>query len=223
MSKEAIAGLMKVETSLTPEQCLKMGFASQIIPNIGKRAVALIYNEKNRSMKKPLMDRFALAMAAFTAAIKDEPTRVEKAMMLTTDKGVINTPYEEIQIGDAVTLEDGSVAPDGDYTDTATGDVYTVAAGVISNIVEIDAETGDAMAALKAENETLKAEIETVKAELSKTNEAAEQMLAKFEELAKMGSSYTPPAAQAQFKREPAKPVINKAAELREKRKVIKK
>lgn len=205
--KDALSGLMKLETSLTSDQCLKLGFVSSVLPKMEKRAVALLYNQKQINMKKPLMERVALAMTAFSEALKTND-REALAMTFVTDKGTIMTPYADLMEGDAVTLEDGSTAEDGDYV-TEAGDTITVLDGVVTAFVVADGvePNDEAVVALQAELDELKAKFDTQTAELAKANEVAETVVAKMEELAKLGSNFTPPSAKAQFRKidEPAK------------------
>ena len=208
ISKDALSGLMKIETSLTSEQCLKLGFASAVLPKMEKRAVALLYNQKQINMKKPLMDRLALAMSAFSEALKSNE-RVAVALTLVTDKGTIMTPFEDLMVGDAVTLEDGSVATDGEYL-AEDGVKIVVLDGVITEIVEAEEEVEVASEVVALQNELaeLKAKFEEQTTELAKSNEVAETLVTKMEELAKLGSNFTPPVAKAQFRKidEPTKP-----------------
>lgn len=207
ISKDALSGLMKIETSLTSEQCLKLGFVGSVLPKMEKRAVALLYNQKQINMKKPLMDRLALAMSAFTEALKGNE-REAVALTLVTDKGTIMTPFADLMVGDAVTLEDGSVAADGEYL-AEDGVKIVVAEGVITEIVEaeVEVEVASDVVALQNELAELKAKYEEQTSELAKATEVAETVVAKMEELAKLGSNFTPPSAVAQFRKieEPAK------------------
>jgi ATP-dependent protease ClpP protease subunit len=206
ISKEALSGLMKIETSLTSEQCLKLGFASAVLPKMEKRAVALLYNQKQINMKKPLMDRLALAMSAFTEALKTNE-REAVAMVVVTDKGTLMTAFEDLVVGDAITLEDGTNPENGDYV-TEDGVKIVVTEGVITEIVEVEDEQAPEMDALKAELSELKAKFEEQSTELAKATEVAETVVAKMEELAKLGSNFTPPVAKAQFRtiQDPTKP-----------------
>lgn len=207
ISKDALSGLMKIETSLTSEQCLKLGFVGSVLPKMEKRAVALLYNQKQINMKKPLMDRLALAMSAFSEALKSNE-REAVAMTLVTDKGTIMTPYADLAVGDAVTLEDGSVAEDGEYL-AEDGVKIIVAEGVVAEIIEaeVEVEVAADVVALQTELAELKAKYEAQTSELAKATEVAETVVAKMEELAKLGSNFTPPSAVAQFRKidEPAK------------------
>lgn len=209
VSKEALSGLMKIETSLTADQCLKLNFASAIVPKQQQRAVALIYNQKQTNMKKPLMERVALAMSILKGEeVVATVQREALALIVETDKGNIDVPYADIQIGDPVMMEDGTVAPDGIYTSTL-GAIITVMDGLVSDFVEVPepieeplsaVPTQEEMDALTAENESLKAEVEALKLELDKANGVAETVVAKMEELAKVGSNFTPPAQATVFR-----------------------
>jgi ATP-dependent Clp protease protease subunit len=210
VSKEALSGLMKIETSLTADQCLKLNFASAIVPKQQQRAVALIYNQKQTNMKKPLMERVALAMSILKGEeIVATVERTELAMMVETDKGILNLPFDDIQVGDPVLLEDGTVPTDGTYL-TLEGATIVILDGLVSEYMpapelEVELElsampTQEEMDALTAENESLKAEIEALKLELDKANGVAETVVAKMEELAKVGSNYTPPAQATVFR-----------------------
>ena len=215
VSKDALSGLMKIETSLTTDQCLKLNFASAILPKQQQRAVALIYNEKQTNMKKPLMERVALAMSILKGEeVVATVERNQLAMIVETDNGNLDLPYEDILIGDPVMLEDGTVAPDGTYT-TNEGAIIVVLDGLVSEYteapeLEVELElsalpTQEEMDKLTAENEALKLENESLKAELEKANGVAEAVVSKMEELAKVGSTFTPPA-QATVFREVATP-----------------
>ena len=214
VSKEALSGLMKIETSLTTDQCLKLNFASAIVPKTQQRAVALIYNKQQTNMKKPLMERVALAMSILKGEeIVATVERNELAMMVETDKGNLELPFDDIQVGDPVLMEDGTMPLDGTYTSTL-GAIIVVLDGMVTEFMEVPEPieeplsalpTQEEMDALTAENESLKAEIEALKLELDKANGVAETVVAKMEELAKVGSTFTPPA-QATVFREVATP-----------------
>ena len=209
VSKEALSGLMKIETSLTTDQCLKLNFASAIVPKQQQRAVALIYNKQQTNMKKPLMERVALAMSILKGEeIVATVERTELAMMVETDKGNLELPFDDIQVGDPVLMEDGTVPLDGTYTSTL-GATIVILNGLVSEFMEVPEPieeplsampTQEEMDKLTAENESLKAEIEALKLELDKANGVAETVVAKMEELAQIGSNYTPPAQATVFR-----------------------
>lgn len=193
LSKEILSSLMQVETHLTDEQAVKLNFASKVIDKMERKAVALFNNQKSNMEKqsKSFSERLALAMAVLTG--KEEVNeRNALAMEIPTDKGLLVTPFEDLQVGDEAMIE-GQPAPDGEYL-AENGQVLVVMGGLVSEIKEMVEPANEELAQLKAENESLKAQI----SELSTVSESA---LAKLEELAKKGSSYTPPASAQTFRK----------------------
>jgi regulator of replication initiation timing len=163
-------------------------------------------------MKKPLMERVALAMSILKGEeIVATVERTELAMMVETDKGNLELPFDDIQVGDGVLLEDGTVALDGTYL-TTDGATIVILDGLVSEYmeapekeIELEVElsampTQEEVDALTTENEALKLENEALKLELDKANGVAETVVAKMEELAKVGSNYTPPAQATVFR-----------------------
>lgn len=193
LSKEILSSLMQVETHLTDEQAVRLNFASKVIDKMERKAVALFNNQKSNMEKqsKSFSERLALAMAVLTG--KEEVNeRNALAMEIPTDKGLLVTPFEDLQVGDEAMIE-GQPAPDGEYL-AENGQVLVVMGGLVSEIKEMVEPENEELAQLKAENESLKAQI----SELSTVSESA---LAKLEELAKKGSSYTPPASAQTFRK----------------------
>ena len=218
VSKEALSGLMKIETSLTAEQCIKLNFASSITKKTQSRAVALFYTQKEKQMSKPMLERIAQAYAI----IKGEPivATVERnalAMTFETDKGVLVTPYSDLIVGDPITLEDGTSLENGDYV-TVDGDTITVTDGVVTAFVEV-AEATD----VNAEVEALKVELASVKAELLESKTVAETVVAKMEELAKIGSSYVPPVQATVFREVKNDAKVSVAEQMRLRKESLKK
>lgn len=156
LNKAALSGLMKQETGLTAEECVNLGFCSEIINEF--KAVAFIDKETiniNKNNKK--MNLKERVVAAITSAFDSEV----KGMMVATDNGDLSYQSEgELpEIGEAVMLGE-EVAPDGEYT-LESGIVIVVVDGVVSAINEpesVDVE------ALKSEIESLKAQLEDAKA-----------------------------------------------------------
>jgi ATP-dependent protease ClpP protease subunit len=193
LSKEILSSLMQVETHLTDEQAVKLNFASKVIDKMERKAVALFNNQKSNMEKqsKSFSERLALAMAVLTG--KEEVNeRNALSMEIPTDKGLLVTPFEDLQVGDEAMIE-GQPAPDGEYL-AENGQVLVVMGGLVAEIKEAVEPENEELAQLKAENESLKAQI----SELSTVSESA---LAKLEELAKKGSSYTPPASAQTFRK----------------------
>lgn len=101
---------------------------------------------------------------------------------------VVSAAGDEVQVGDAVTLADGSQAPDGDYQiTTPDGDIILVVeGGVIAGVKDIEAEepekhaeetktkeekktpTPEELATLQAEVTALKTEIAGLKTQLNR-------------------------------------------------------
>lgn len=94
---------------------------------------------------------------------------------------VVSAAGDEVQVGDAVTLADGSPAPDGDYQiTTPDGDIILVVeGGVIAGVKDIEVEetkteeekktpTPEELATVQAEVTALKAEISALKTQLNR-------------------------------------------------------
>ena len=209
VSKEAISGLMAVETALTSEQCLKMKFISEILPKENVQMVALIYNEKQNEMKKPLLERTKEALAKLgiksNAQASTNNNREALAMTFETDLGELETPFSDLMIGDPASIE-GAPAPDGTYT-AVDGSVITVVGGFVTDFTlatPATVVTPDANAQLeilKAEFEALKSENETLKAENNSLKVESEEVVAELEKLANVRSTYVPPAQAQSFRK----------------------
>lgn len=166
-SKENLQSLMNVETVLTADQAVSMGFASVITPKKQYKAVAFFNPQTNEKITEMEKKSFLESLNIFKAKAKamgveliEAPTRNAVALVLESDKGSISTPYSDLAPGDEVTLTDtGEVAPDDTYT-MPDGMVVVVVGGMISEIVPVMG--GDLQAqyvALQEENEALKAQI----------------------------------------------------------------
>lgn len=94
---------------------------------------------------------------------------------------VVSAAGDEVQVGDAVTLADGSPAPDGDYQiTTPDGDIILVVeGGVIAGVKDVEVEetkteeekktpTPEELATLQAEVTALKTEIAGLKTQLNR-------------------------------------------------------
>lgn len=213
--KETISLLMKQETVFTDEQCVSMGFASKIIPKqFNFKAVAYSNNNQITNDEMSWKEKYEKAKAAMQDFFKDEsgtpPARAHKtegrtavAMKVTSDKGELETPYEDgILPMDPITDAEGNALEAGDYT-LEDGTILVVMADEMGSwVAEVknapepaattDAET---IAALQKENEELKAERDEM-------STAIEDLTAKSELLAKKvtGSSYVPPASATAYR-----------------------
>lgn len=128
---------------------------------------------------------------------------------------VVSAAGDEVQVGDAVTLADGSPAPDGDYQiTTPDGDIILVVeGGVIAGVKDIEVEetkteeekktpTPEELATLQAEVTALKTEIAGLKTQLNRktgTPKPAKTEL-KTEEKPKEETKLSREAVQKAFK-----------------------
>jgi len=224
-TKETISAFMSSEMWLSNDQCIKLGFASQIIPKASLRAVAIFQTNKPNDMAQKSRLMQALAVLQGTAVAVETTARTAQAVMIETDNGTIETPFVDVMVGDPVMIE-GAPAANGDYTVSngefvsleggmiTTGDVITVKDGVISAIVSNgaadDAENLAELQAKLADAEARATAAEAKAAQLETENEAA---AAQLEALAKMGSKAAMPAAQAAFRgTPPAAPAVTRTA-----------
>ena len=202
LDKSVLSSFMASTLTMTPEQCVKMKFASSITEKEQARAVALIYNKQQTKMKKPISTRLALAMAVITgnATAQMNEGREAKAMTLESDKGTLTTPYEDLMVGDEVMI-DGVVAPDDTYVLT-DGMSIVVVEGLIAEIVEAegDAPEGDDAEALKAQVLELTTKNGELEAKLVEANNVSETAVSQLEALANARSGGVVPQAQARFK-----------------------
>ena len=212
--KETISAFMASETFLTPEQCVNLKFASQIIPKPTLRAVAKLQT-KNKNMSG-FTDRINNAIAALKGeAIPNptpEPSREAKAVMIETDKGTVETPFEDVLVGDPVMIE-GAPAENGDYTIEngeflsldgqmiSTGTVITVTDGLVSAIEAGVTEDAENLATLQARITELEASAETAAAAKVTDDAALSTATEQLEALAAMGSKAVIPQAQARHRK----------------------
>lgn len=225
LDKKIVSGLMAQTTFLTPEQCVELNFASKIKPKQQARAVALLYNEKEKEMAGKHTNRVSAALAVLmgNATVKaqnvnplNNKERGAKALLISTDKGDIETPYEDLMIGDPVMVDGEAVEADETFTVTggdillidgstvSEGTVIEVKGGVVDNIIpaEVDSEA-NADGAGEGDNdevEALKAELAKAKEKLNASETEKETIVAELERAAAMGSNFKTPRAQAQFR-----------------------
>jgi ATP-dependent protease ClpP protease subunit len=207
--KEKMLNLMKAETSMTADEAKTYNFITEVVQGI-KAAARLpknqIQNPNNQSIMSDILNKTLAAVQGIAAklGIKAE-LEPAKAMTTTLEDGTeitINTEAETPEVGDAVTLSDGTAAPDGEHT-LADGTVITTEGGVIT-AVAAPAAAGDdkeeEMQALKDENAALQAKIQALEGGLQTANAALEQIQAK------MNQKFTPPARTTKFNRVAAEP-----------------
>lgn len=186
MSKEAVEGLMKQETTLTSEQAISLGFASQVVPKVQMRAVAmsLISNNLNKNKMADEKSFLEKVKALFTEKGIEFPEKVvhvdsakmisikgkeAKALLLPSDGGTLETPFVDLMVGDPV-LIDGAVAPAGTYK---LEDGTEIVVDENGNVAEIN-NASAMIESLTVANGNLTTEVDTLKAEIeAKNNEIA--------------------------------------------------
>lgn len=231
LDKNAISGLMAIETTLTAEKCLSLKFASEIIPKEQARTVALFYTQNQIEMSKSFLERSKEAKAALLAklGIKDEttpnpapaPTREAKAMIIETDKGTIETPYMDLMVGDPVLMADGTTPENGSYI-LPDGTVIEVMDGMISAITPAAPPVEDSIESLKAALEAEKAKNAELNSKLTETEAEAEAVVLEMEALAKVRSNYVPPVNVQAFAKQKENTPESKAEILAKRRAELK-
>ena len=201
-SKPAIQALMNLESSLTEEQLIDLGFVSEIINKVQLKAVAFIDKEKVNS-KTDNMSNIKLNL--FQKAMAKVNGREVKAIIEDVEQGTIETPFSDIVVGDPIMLG----------TEPAPADTYVLADGtqlVVTEagiVGEIILPSGDPteytdlmnkIAELEAENTALKASAEAKDQAIAQMETEHNEVLAIVDQYkAKEASNYTPPAPKNQF------------------------
>ena len=199
LDKASISGMMKQETVFTAKEAVEFGFASKVIPanviaNNNLKAVAFseVINKHKNKMNKP-ETKWSVLKSALKAFFVDEekPEGTEgtaegneavNLMFKDSEGNLATTEFNDLVKGDAVFMEDGTPAPDGEYTSEDGSIVVTVVGGFVDKIEKIgEGELEIQVVALQGENETLKAELEalkkeneTLKAEIKEAEEVVE-------------------------------------------------
>lgn len=216
LDKSALLGLMKQETSLTAEDCINLGFASEILQSLELKAVAFVDKELiNNNIKTEKMNLKEKIVASISSIFNEEENSEVKAMMVATDNGELTYQSEgELpEVGEAVMLGE-EVAPDGEYT-TESGFVIVVAEGLVTEVREpeqVDVE------ALQNEIESLKAQLEEAQAKATEEAEAKALEIAEKEILAfkkEIRSKYVPKAEKKEFNKQSKELTMKEKAQLR--------
>jgi ATP-dependent Clp endopeptidase proteolytic subunit ClpP len=207
--KEKMLELMKAETSMTADEAKTYNFITEVVQGV-KAAARLpkqqIQNPNNNSIMSDILNKLDAGIKAIQAKLGIKAQATEpKAMSTTLEDGTeitINTEAEAPEVGDAVTLSDGSAAPDGEHT-LADGTVITTEGGVIT-AVAAPAAAGDdkekEMQALKDENAALQAKVQALEGGLETANAALEQIQAK------LNQKFTAPVRTTKFNRATPEP-----------------
>jgi ATP-dependent protease ClpP protease subunit len=223
LEKSAIKGMMKQETEFTATQAVELGFASKVLSKMQYKAVAFIdkssINLKKEKMSKmsafaKLVKNLADFAGVEAPAFKDE--RVALNVMFTGEGGNVMTPFEDLMVGDPVTMEDGTEANPGTYVSEDGSIQITVAAGVVETIEQLNPD-GD----LSIQVVALKEQIANLEAKLAEKEEAINTMTTEQVETqkvleavnAKIASNFKPAKGPVAF-RKPLDPVsVAKTAE----------
>lgn len=226
LSKAAVSGMMKQETEFTAEKAIEFGFASALWKKNPFKAVAFsnVINKQIHTMAKEQTKLQKLIEAAKAFLSPEEQPKEEKtavSLMLKDESGnMAITDFEDLVVGDAVFMEDGSPATDGDYQTEDGSIVVTVEGGVISKIEKVGegeleiqvvamqgeiSEMKSKLEALEAENNSLKEENESLKADQT----AAEQTLEALNAKLKVSSTHKPQNSPVAF-RKPVEQVVTK-------------
>jgi ATP-dependent protease ClpP protease subunit len=223
LEKSAIKGMMKQETEFTATQAVELGFASKILSKMQYKAVAFIdksnVNLINEKMSKTsafakLVKNLAEFAGVDVPAFKDERTALN--VMFTGDGGNVMTPFEDLMVGDPVTMEDGNAAADGTYVSEDGTMQITVLNGVV-DAIEMLSNDGDLSVMVVA----LKEQIANLEAKLAEKDEAINTMTSEKAETekvleavnAKIASNFKPAKGPVAF-RKPIDPVsVAKTAE----------
>ena len=217
LDKSTLSNLMKNETYLTAEQCVKFGFASSILKKEKTRVLALNYNQNEIEMNKEqkTVAESIMAKLGYVKAPKENEGRKVVAVMTVTDKGTLDSEFETLEENDEVTI-DGEPALTGVYT-TEDGRIIEVVDGIAVKIT-VEGEGEDDTEALKARIAELESEVEASKStsetleadklalekEVKEKDENSKEVLAQLEVLAKMESNGEPVEKTPRFDRKPA-------------------
>lgn len=213
LGEEVISEMMRTETYLSASECVKLGFASEVIENPALQAVAILQtnNQMNTENKKPSFgERFMKAWSIVTGQEEGNTENVENsegvernavAVDVSTKQGTLSTGFDDLQVNDTVTLNGEPASgefevTEGEYIYTnaegetitlTAGAMITAADGVITSIEmeSVPAENGEGKDKDEEEMnvENLQAQIDELKASLEASNTAKEEAEAKNEAL----------------------------------------
>jgi ATP-dependent protease ClpP protease subunit len=231
LDKKIISGLMAQETFLTDEQCITLKFASApIIKKQLARAVALMYskNENNNNMKHTNRAAAAMAVILGNATVTDQKinplngaARAAKAVMITTGDGVLETPFEDVMIGDPIVMDGEPASGSFEMSEgelllisgetVGVGTVIVAVDGVITEITAAEVEeennggaTGgegeETLESLKAKLATAETDKATAEAALLTSEDEKEVIVKQMEQAAALGSKFKVPNSQNSFR-----------------------
>jgi ATP-dependent protease ClpP protease subunit len=196
-SKQAIQALMNLESSLTEDQLMDLGFVSEIINKVQLKAVAFI----DKSAIKTKTDNMSnVKLSLVQKAMAKMKGREVKAIIEDVEQGAIETPFSDIMVGDPIMLGT-EPAPADTYVLADGTQIVVTEPGLIGEIIPAEVtpvenkELLDKIAELEAENSTLKATAEEREGVIAEMEREHTEVLAIVDQYkAKEGSRYTPPA-----------------------------
>ena len=147
-----LQAMMDAETTLTPQEALRLGFVSQILPAMNNKSN--FYKMENKELTTAMAKQETI-LNKLVKFLGFNPDAVN--LSLTDATGATFTVEREA--GDPAVGD--KAQPDGTFT-LDDGKVITVSGGSITEITTPD-EGNPEMAALKTENDALKAELEALK------------------------------------------------------------
>jgi ATP-dependent Clp protease, protease subunit len=214
LDKSTLSNLMKNETYLDADQCVKFGFASSVLKKERTQVLALNYNKTQIEMDKEQKTVADKILAALNLQKIEKPVeRKSLALDTATDAGVLVSEFETLEVGDLVTI-DGEPAPTGNYNSETLG-LIEVVDGVVMAITPV--EEPETMDSLKAKIEELEASsiekdsaISALETEKEESKERAEEVIAQLKNIKAMKSEHEPTPRVEAFskdkdKKEPVK------------------
>lgn len=209
---DEVKAKMKVETTMTADEAIDFGFATgkhEAVKALAYLNTNPIYNKMNTEIKSELTGMKKL-LADIAAKFKGEATEVKNMSLTLKDGSKATTDSDQaLAIGHKVTKEDGTLFPAGDITLEDETVVTLDADGIVTAIVEKEADTADADAkalkdkitALEKENKELKDKAAADKVKADALAKDVADMKASIQELSAFASNYKPKNEKQQFRK----------------------
>lgn len=178
LSEDELSQMMDVETWMSAQEAKQRGFVDEVHDKL--KAVAYIDTNKfNMSKEKTLVSILNDGLAEIKNLLIGKEESVKNMATVTLEDGRVvmvgtesENPTPEEMVGASIVLEDGTPLEDGVFV-VATGAQITVAGGVITEAVEIEAEP--------SESDQLKAKIAELEAALQAKDAAVAESENKIE------------------------------------------
>jgi ATP-dependent protease ClpP protease subunit len=183
LSHEQLSDMYDHETWLTPEQAKEMGFVDEVQEVLKAVASADITKYINTMESNAILDGVNKIIGMISKSFS--PKNLTETL---ADGRVITLPDSDDWVGQSVTLEDGTALEDGVH-DLTSGKTITVAAGLITEVMEPEEEKPEEekpedMENLKEKYAAAEARIKELESALNTTTTAkteAEAKARKFE------------------------------------------